>query len=80
MNLENRKISFIQEFLILQNEEIISGLEKFLQQKKVELIDEDFKPMTMEQYDAVIDQVMEDSRNGRMIRSSELKAKIQKWN
>jgi len=80
MNLETRKISFIQEFLRLQNEEIVSGLEKFLRQRKAELIDEDFKPMTMEQYDAEIDQAMEDSKNGRMIKATELKAKIQKWN
>jgi hypothetical protein len=80
MNLETRKISFIQEFLRLQNEEIVSGLEKFLRQRKAELIDEDLKPMTMEQYDAEIDQAMEDSKNGRMIKATELKAKIQKWN
>jgi hypothetical protein len=80
MNLESRKISFIQEFLRLQNEEIVSGLEKFLRQRKAELIDEDFKPMTMEQYDAEIDQAMEDSKNDRIIKATELKAKIQKWN
>jgi hypothetical protein len=28
MNLETRKISFIQEVLKLQNEEIVDGLEK----------------------------------------------------
>lgn len=80
MNLETRKISFIQEFLRLQNEEIVSELEEFLHQRKAELIDEDFKPMTMEQYDAEIDQAMEDSKNGRMIKATELKVKIQKWN
>ncbi|RRO26141.1 hypothetical protein [Flavobacteriaceae bacterium 14752] len=80
MNLETRKISFIQEFLRLQNEEIVSGLEKFMHQRKAELIDEDIKPMTMEQYNAEIDQAMEDSKNGRMIKATDLKAKIQKWN
>jgi hypothetical protein len=80
MNLDTRKISFIQEFLRLKNEEIVSSLEKFLHQRKAELIEEDFKPMTMEQYNAEIDQAMEDSKNGRMIKATELKAKIQKWN
>ncbi|MGX1024832.1 hypothetical protein ACSSV5_002004 [Psychroflexus sp. MBR-150] len=36
--------------------------------------------MTMEQYDVEIDQAMDDSKNGRMIKATELKAKIQKWN
>ncbi|QTY28308.1 hypothetical protein IGB25_04505 [Flavobacterium sp. CS20] len=73
-------MSFIQEFLRLQNEDIVSELEKFLHQRKAELIDESFKPMTMEQYDVEIDQAMDDSKNGRMIKATELKAKIQKWN
>jgi hypothetical protein len=79
MDLEARKISFVQEFLRLQNEEIVSGLEKFLRKKKAELTEKNFKPMTMEQYNAEIDQAMEDSKNGRMIKATDLKAKIQKW-
>ena len=80
MDLEARKISFVQEFLRLQNEEIVSGLEKLLRKRKAELIEQNFKPMTMEQYNAEIDQAMEDSKNGRMIKARDLKAKIQKWN
>lgn len=79
MDLEARKISFVQEFLRLQNEEIVSGLEKLLRKRKAELIEENFKPMTMEQYNVEIDQAMEDSKNGRMIKAADLKAKIQKW-
>ncbi|MAN29142.1 MAG: hypothetical protein CMH14_17815, partial [Mesonia sp.] len=56
MDLEARKISFVQEFLRLQNEEIVSGLEKLLRKRKAELIERNFKPMTMEQYNAEIDQ------------------------
>jgi hypothetical protein len=80
MDLEARKISFVQEFLRLQNEEIVSGLEKLLRLRKAELTDKNFKPMTSEQLNAEIDQAMKDSKNGRMINSADLKAKIQKWN
>lgn len=79
MDLEARKIEFVQEFLRLQNEEIISGLEKQLRKRKTELMEENLKPMTMEQYDAEIDQAMDDSKSGRMIEVSDLKAKIKKW-
>jgi hypothetical protein len=79
MDLEARKITFVQEFLRLQNVEIVSGLEKLLRKRKAELIENNFKPMTMEQYDAEIDQAMENSKNGRMIKATDLKAKIQKW-
>jgi len=39
MDLQTRKISFIQEFLKLQSEEIINSLEKMLKQKQIELND-----------------------------------------
>lgn len=79
MDLEARKISFVQEFLRLQNEEIVSGLEKLLRKRKAELVEKNFKPMTVKQYEAEIDQAMEDSKNRRMIKATDLKAKIQKW-
>ena len=79
MDLEERKISFVQEFLRLQNEDIIIGLEKLLRKKKAEMNEKNFKPMTMEQYNAEIDQAMEDSKNGRMIEATDLKAKVKKW-
>jgi len=80
MDLEARKISFVQEFLRLQNEEIVNGLEKLLRKRKAKLVEESLKPMTKEQYNAEIDQALEDSKNGRMTKATDLKAKIQKWN
>jgi hypothetical protein len=43
MNLEARKIVFVQEFLQIENEEIILALEKFLTKRKAELVDENLK-------------------------------------
>ena len=79
MDLKTRKISFVQEFLRLQNEEIVSGLENLLQRKKAELVEQNLKPMNMKEYNAEIDQAMDDSKNGRMIKATDLKDKIQKW-
>ena len=79
MDLETRKISFVQEFLRLQNEEIISGLEKMLYKRKAELIENSLKPMSMEQFNNEIDQALDDSKNGRVIKATDLKDKIQKW-
>lgn len=51
---------------------------KILRKRKAELIEENLNPMTMEQYNSEIDQAMEDSKNGRMIKATDLKAKIHK--
>jgi hypothetical protein len=73
MNIEARKISFIQEFLKIQNEDIINSLEQILKKRKLESYDENLKPMSVEQLNSKIDQAMEDSKNGRMTKASELK-------
>jgi len=79
MDLETRKITFIQEFLKLQNEEIIGGLEKLLRERRMELLESELKPMSMEQFNADIDQSLEDSKNGRIIEANELKKEIENW-
>jgi hypothetical protein len=80
MDLETRKISFVQEFLRLQSEDIVSGLEKLLRERKAELIEKDFKPMSIAQLDEEIDRAMDDSQYGRMISAKDLKSEIEKWN
>ena len=79
MDLQARKITFVQEFLRLQNEEIISGLEHLLRVKKSELYEKTIVPMSMELFNSEIDQAMKDSEEGRIITTSELKKKIKKW-
>ena len=79
MNLEARKISFVQEFLRLQNEEIVSGLEKMLHKRKAELIEKEMKPMSIEQFNSDINQSEDDFKNGRIISAKDLKAKVSKW-
>jgi hypothetical protein len=75
MNIEARKISFIQEFLKIQNEDIINSLEQILKKRKLESYGENLKPISVEQLNSEIDQAMGDSKNGRMTKASELKAK-----
>ncbi len=79
MNLEARKIQFVQEFLRLESEEIISGLENILKKRKAELYEKNLKPMSIEQFNADIDKSLEDSKNDRVISSKDLKAEIKKW-
>ncbi len=79
MDLEARKISFVQEFLRLQNEDIIGKLEKMLHKRKAEMIEKSLKPMSIQQFNDEIDQSLDDSKNGRLIKATDLKAKVQKW-
>lgn len=73
MNLEARKIEFIQEFLQLQSLETISKLEKILLNEKS--INQVFEPMTQEELDNRIEQSESDFENNRFKYSSQLLAK-----
>ncbi len=79
MNIETRKLSFIQEFLRLQNEEIVIGLEKLLHKRKAELLEKELKPMSIEKFNDDIEQSLENAKNGEVISGIDLKSKIQKW-
>jgi hypothetical protein len=77
MNIEARKIEFVQEFLKLQSEEAISKLEKILRKEKSNFDERIFEPMTKEELNRRIDQSESDFRNNRFKSSSELLAKYE---
>ena len=80
MDLQTRKLELIQEFLKIQSEDVILRLEKVLRKENEESEKQDFKPMTIEEFNSRSAQSMQDSKNGRLIEASELKDKIDKWN
>ena len=79
MDLPSRKIEFVQEFLKVQSEEVVSRLEKLLRKENKASMNNEFEPMTIEDFNDRIDKSMEDSKNGRLIKAGDLKAKIDKW-
>jgi hypothetical protein len=75
MNLETRKIVFIQEFLKVQSEEVIARLEKLLKTEKSPAEEKLLKPMTAQELNDRIEQSESDFDNDRFKSSSELLAK-----
>ena len=79
MDLQTRKISFVQEFLSIESEEIISRLENFLKKEKKVNTNKEFSPMTMEEFQNRINQSEQDSINGRLTELNDFLAEIKKW-
>lgn len=77
MDLQSRKIAFIQEFLKLQNEGAVSRLEKLLKKENKAAIGREFKPMTKEELNKRIDQSESDFNNNRFKRTSDLLSKYE---
>lgn len=78
MDLQTRKIAFVQEFLKLQNEELISALERLLHQKKSAGYQQ--TAMSTEQFNEDVDQALDDAKNERVTKADDLKAESKKWN
>ena len=76
MDLQSRKIEFIQEFLKLQSEEAISNFERLLKKEK-QSSDQDFKPMSIEELHNRIEQSESDFDNDRYKSHSEIITKYQ---
>lgn len=73
MDLQTRKIEFIQAFLKLQSEEVIAQFENLLKKKSIQEIEEaHFKPISIEEFNARIDQSEDDFKNGNYKKTSEL--------
>ena len=77
MNIEARKIEFIQEFLKVQSEDVIYRFEKLLRKENIISYKKKFEPMTIEELNKRIDQSESDFRNNRFKTSSELLAKYE---
>ena len=79
MDLQARKIHFVQEFLRLNNENIISKFEQILHTEKKKLYSENFSPMSLPDFNQIIENSEEDAANGRVKEIHELDKDIESW-
>lgn len=74
MNIQSRKIEFIQAFLKLDNEEVITRLEKLLMSEQSSKLN----PISHEELNERINQSESDFKEGRFKNQSEILAKYKK--
>lgn len=67
----------MQEFLRLDNEQVIAKLEKLLSAEKKKLHDKGLKPYTVEEYNRKADAAEEDVKYGRVTRAEDLLREIE---
>jgi len=79
MDLQIRKIQFVQEFLSLDSDQIMDVLENVLKSEKKKLSKNQPKPFTLAEFNQMIDQAESDVDHNRMKTVHELKTDIQSW-
>jgi len=79
MDIQARKINFIQDFLRLRNTKLIEKLENILLEDKAKDYEANLKPMSVDSFNQMIDKSIEDVHQGNVVDARELKETVKKW-
>ena len=79
MDIEVRKLHFIQEFLRVSDEELVSKLEKLLRIERKKKLEEEIRPMTLKEFNETIDKSEDDFANARVTEARNLLNQINTW-
>ena len=78
MDLQTRKITFVRDFLTIQNEEVVTRLENYLKKERKKTSN-NFEPFTKEEFNLRIFNSEQDSKNGKLTSTQDFLAEIEKW-
>jgi hypothetical protein len=79
MDLQQRKIHFVQDFLRINDEELVNVLENTLKSEKSKILSRPVKPYTIAELNEKIELAEEDIKNNRTKTTDELKEEIKSW-
>ena len=79
MDLQTRKIQFIQEFLKHANTNILDRFEEMLKQERNKEFEKEIEPMTLQEYEHRVEKAFKEIKNCRAKSAKSLKAEIATW-
>jgi len=79
MDIQTRKINFVQEFLRIRNIKLIEKLEKILLEDKAKDYEANLKPLSIDNFNKMIDKSIEDATQGNVVDARELKESVKRW-
>ena len=79
MDIQSRKLHFVQEFLRVADEELVGKLEKLLQTERKRKLEKDILPLTLKEFNEIIDKSEDDFTKGRETEARNLFNQIDSW-
>jgi hypothetical protein len=79
MDLPARKIQFVQEFLRVADDELVTKLERLLRTERKKKLKVELSPMTMKEFNEIIDKSEDDFKNERVTEAGNLLNQIDTW-
>jgi hypothetical protein len=79
MDIQARKIHFVQEFLRVADDELVTKLEELLHIERRKKLEKDLHPMSLREFNEIIDKSEDDFANGRVTEARNLLKQINTW-
>ena len=79
MDIQARKIHFVQEFLRVADDEMVTKLENLLRVERKKKLDEELHPMTLKNFNQIIDKSEDDIKYGRVTEARNILNQINTW-
>jgi len=79
MDIQARKLNFVQEFMRITDEELVARLENLLQSERKRSVEKELVPMTIDDFEKIIEKSESDYLNGRETDAKELLKLIDTW-
>ncbi len=79
MDIQTRKLRFIQEFLNYADSTILSKFEELLKFEREKLLEKGIKPMTLKKYEQRIEKAFEEVKSNKVQTAANLKKEIATW-
>ena len=79
MDIQTRKINFVQDFLRLRNIKLIEKLEKILLEDKAKDYEANLKPLSSDNFNKMGDKSLDDAKQGNFVNARDLKVSVRKW-
>jgi chemotaxis regulatin CheY-phosphate phosphatase CheZ len=79
MDLQTRKIQFIQEFLKCANANMLAKFEELLKQEREKAFEKEIRPMSLKEYGKRIENALDDVKNNKVKSARKLKEEIATW-
>lgn len=79
MDISARKLNFVMEFLRLSDEKLIAKFEKLLNTERKKKLAKELQPMSMDEFNRMINESETDYKKGKATEASVLLKKVNKW-
>ena len=79
MDLQKRKLHFIQDFLKYANNNLLDKFEEILRAERAKTFEKEIKPLTISQYEQRIAKAVDDVKNNKAKTARVIKKEIETW-